>query len=520
MLNSKRSAIAAAACALVMCTSAHADAGLTLKKLTWDPRQPDATPYQDVVLDNLMNAVINQAWGNARATMQDALLKEVTNSDRIRSGITLYNVDLRLSPGDPQVTVLPAGPTGGVLRLFLPRSEMTFTTTYPLTSRDTDPRFRLTWDLSIDVVFQLNGNRHPPIDIISAQAKSMGAKLDPVNVSGAVGLLLSEIEDALMHNGTLSDVVTQGMNRSSMDVTRLLTSSLRTNGRSLDIPAGYQYNGGRVDPGRIIVAAWQPKVLPKVDIPLQVSWDGKWGRLLPNCEPMSLRISLPYAPPPFGQAKHIDSDNFPGATPGSVQMGKDFGCSQTIAATHGVTGTLSYKEMVIDAGHPRTPGYDVTARAVPVSWSNPLLTGDATRGKAQFRLDVSEGMHDGSVQHDRAQEVLSRRPGDPVERNIAINPADRVTTATNPADRANATVNPAQRVIPGVTQAAKASPASRFAGTSRVADDLNPQPLPPGPPGPPDRSKAAAARATTTTTSSSNAPPSSLNAPASSLQGR
>jgi hypothetical protein len=148
------------------------------------------------VLDNLMNAVINQAWGNARATMQDALLKEVTKSDRIRSGITLYNVDLRLSPGDPQVTVLPAGPTGGVLRLFLPRSEMTFTTTYPLTSRDTDPRFRLTWDISIDVVFQLNGNRHPPIDIISAQAKSMGAKLDPINVSGAVGLMLSEIEDA------------------------------------------------------------------------------------------------------------------------------------------------------------------------------------------------------------------------------------------------------------------------------------------------------------------------------------
>jgi hypothetical protein len=214
---------------------------------------------------------------------------------------------------------------------------------------------------------------------------------------------------------------------------------------------------------------------------------------------VSLRISLPYAPPPFGQAKHIDSDNFPGATPGSVQIGKDFGCSQTIACDAGRDGHAGVQgdgHRRPASAHAREP--DVTARAVPVSWSNrssPATRRAARRSSASM---FAKGMHDGSRERDRAQEVLHRHPGDPVERNVVINPADRVTATTNPADRSNAAVNPAQRVNPGATQAAKASPASRFAGASRVADDLNPQPLPPGPPGPPDRSKAAAARATAT----------------------
>jgi hypothetical protein len=518
---STRIATSLVACALALAAPVHADVGLTLKKLTWDPRQPDATPYQDVPLDSLMNLVIDQAWGDARETIKSALLAEVTKSDRIRKGVTLYDVDLRLPPGDPKVSVVPVGPTTGLLRLYLTRSEMTFKTTYPLTSRDTDPRFRLTWDITIDVAFQLNGSHHPPIDIVNAQARSSGAKLDPVNASGAVGLLLSEIEDALMHNGTLSDVVTQGINRSSMNVTALIASSLRTNGRGFDVPAGYQYNGGRVEPGRVTIAAWQAKVLPKVDIPLQVSWDAKWGRLLPNCEPVGLRISLPYAPPPLGQSKHIDSENVPGATPASVQVGKDFACSQTIAATQGVSGTLRYKELVLDAGHPRTPGYDITARAVPMNWSNPLLAGDAARGKAQFRLDVREGLHDGSRERDRAQEVLARQPGGPVERGgTPINPADRVTATANPADRVTTGANRADRMPPtagqrvdaGVNPGVKTTtglPASRFVTAQRVAEDLNPQPLPPGPG---DRKAAAVSK--------SLSPPPTLNAPGSSLQGR
>src|SRR4051812_8634476 len=115
-----------AACALALCTPLDADIGLTLKKLTWDPRQPDATPYQDLPLDSLMNVVIGQAWGDAREKIKPALLAEVTKSDRIKKGVTLYNVDLRLPLGDPQVSVIPVGPTTGLLRLYLPRSEMTF----------------------------------------------------------------------------------------------------------------------------------------------------------------------------------------------------------------------------------------------------------------------------------------------------------------------------------------------------------------------------------------------------------
>lgn len=473
---------------LALAASAHAgDAHLILKTLTWDPRQPDATPYRDTALDDKLLKVVSDSWSSVRPNIIENVVKSVTQKP-IKSGVSLYDVDFQL-PAAPDVQVQSAIPTKGALRLWFPQASMSFKATTPLTSRDTDPHLRVTFDLAVFVSFQLNGKMNPPIEVTGASSQTSSIKVSEKNVSAAIASIVSEIESGITKGPTLTDMIANGVANSAPNLTGTVASSLRANAQQLAIPPGYAYNGGYVETGRITIAAWKPAMLPKADIPVLVKWDGKYGRLIPNCEPLLFKVAMPYAPPPYGGLKHIDSDNYPSATPAAAAMGPDFVCTQSITGVAGVTGTLKYKEWVVDVGHPRTPGIHKTVQAVPVGWSNPLVVGDARRGKAQFQLDVREGMHDGSLEHDKAQEVLSRKPGDPVERvgNPAVNNATQART--NPA-------------------------ATGLGNAPRVADDLNPQPLPPGPSGT-DRKAVGAARVTPAA-SSSSAP----GMPASSLTGR
>jgi hypothetical protein len=476
------------ALAAALCTSAHAgDAHLTLKTLTWDPRQPDATPYRDTALDDKLLKVVNDSWSSVRPNVIDNVVKSVTQKP-IKSGVSLYDVDFQL-PATPDVQVQSAIPSRGALRLWFPHASMSFKATTPLTSRDTDPRLGVTFDLAVFVSFRLNGGMNPPIEVTGASSQTSSIDVSEDNVSAVVASIVSEIVSGITNGPTLKDMIANGIANSAPNLTGTVASALRANAQQLAIPPGYTYNGGYVETGRITIAAWKPATLPKADIPVLVTWDGKYGRLIPNCEPLLLKVTMPYAPPPYGGKMHIDSDNYPSATPGSAQTGPDFVCTQSIAGVAGVSGTLKYKEWVVEVGHPRTPGIHKTVQAVPVGWSNPLVVGDATRGRAQFRLDVREGMHDGSLEHDKAQEVLSRKPGDPVERSV------------NPA------VNNAAQ--------ARTNPASTSLGNApRVADDLNPQPLPPGPSG--TERKAVGATRVVPPAASSSAP----GVPASSLTGR
>ena len=468
----QRFAPALLACALALCTSAHADVGMTLKKLTWDPRQPDSTPYQDTVLDAFMGQLIAQAWTDMQPNVVQNVVKAITQQP-LGKGISLYDVDLRLPATLSDTTVIATSPLLGALRLTLTHNVMEFKATHPLTSRDTDPRMRVTFDLMIDLPFILNGNKHPPLSIVGVTPRAFNVDVTPLNASAALGIAISDIEALVTNSGNFTQRVAYGIDNSARGMTGTVTSYLNKYARQLDVPAGYKYNGGRVDAGRITIAAWQPKVLPTANISVQATWDGKYGLLLPNCDPLELRVTMPYAPPPFGQPKHIDSDNYPSGPSGSVQTGKDYACNQTIAGVQGVAGTLLYKENVVDPSHPREPGYDTTVRAVPVNWSNPRIVGDAARGKAQFRLDVHVGTHDGSQQRDRFQQMVRGNPGDPVERsNPATNPATRAATTTNPA--ANVTNN----------QASQRAVSAFRTGAAGVNGALNPQPLPPGPPDP------------------------------------
>src|SRR6185503_6728234 len=141
--------------AIALSTSAHADVGMTLKKLTWDPRQPDSTPYQDTVLDAFMGQLIAQAWTDMQPAIVQNVVKAVTQQP-LGSGVSLYDVDLRLPAALSDTTVIATSAVIGALRLTLTHNVMEFKATHPLTSRDTDPRMRVTFDLAIDLPFVLN----------------------------------------------------------------------------------------------------------------------------------------------------------------------------------------------------------------------------------------------------------------------------------------------------------------------------------------------------------------------------
>src|SRR5690348_13416869 len=94
-----RFAPALVAFVLALCASAHADVGMTLKKLTWDPRQPDSTPYQDTVLDAFMGQLIAPAWTGMQPSIVQNAGQAVTQQP-LGEGIPPCNLDLH-SPGTP-----------------------------------------------------------------------------------------------------------------------------------------------------------------------------------------------------------------------------------------------------------------------------------------------------------------------------------------------------------------------------------------------------------------------------------
>lgn len=468
MRSQSRLAVLLLALTAALCSTAHANLGVTLKKLTWDPRHPDSTPYDGGTdLSAMVTGVVTKAWNDVGPGIKASVIAMVAQPDSIQHGVTLYDIDLQLATTDPQLSIVSGSGTSGVFRIYAPGNTMTFKATHPLTTRDTDARMQLDFDLTVDVAFRLNGAMHPPIEVISAQAQPVKAKLTSLNASAATALVWDQVAKAVLGGQSLLKRIQDGVDGMRVDVARLLTDQLRGPGKVLDVPQGYQFNGGEVATTGMLITAWQLKPTPKVPLIVHAHWDAKYGRLLPNCEALELRLNAPYAPAPWGQLAPLRMDFRPTNSPSSDQLGSTFVCAQTIDAFEGAPGTLQWKETVMDGGSPREPGVARIVRAVPDNWQNPRLAGDPTRGKADFELQVTDRLRDAAVQGDAAQQARIRDPGAPIESSSTGNP------------QAAARLNPA---------------AQGLASTGRATDELNPQPLPPGPPDPLARARNGAAQ--------------------------
>jgi hypothetical protein len=447
---------------------------MSLMKMDWDARDPAKTLYQEFNIDSTVNLVFAQKWSQARVDMHDSVVAAVTKPDALKSGITLYNVDLRLTESDPDGSVITTGATTGTIRLQLPRNSMVFTARNSITPGYADPTFRATFDIVIDINFSLQRDTAKPMAIQAATARLTNASLIAVNLTGFYAAMGSEALKDLIGWKSLPDQITAGINGSKINVGQLTGSGMSD--AIGPLMAGYQSTGGRINNGRIVIAGARIKELPRANVWVRAHWDASYGRVLPNCEPLELSLTMPYAPPAYGTQAPLVMQYRPTGPSGSAPSGTYLACTQTISGFQGVAGTLQYKDVIGSAGGNYTPGTSRSLRIVPATLPTPIIVGDPARGNADFVVEVKDEMHDAKRLLNQA--AVLRNPGDPVDRS----------GKANPGDPANARGLPA---------------AGRVANGGRVADELNPQPLPPGPP--PEMKKVNSNASTVAPTAKSSA---------------
>jgi hypothetical protein len=433
--------------------SAAGPVAMSLMKMDWDNRDPTRLPYQEFNIDSTIDNAFKQSWADARVTMADKVVAAVTAPNALKSGITLYDVDLRLTPADPVVSLVVAGATAGTMRLSLPNNLITFTARNSITPGYADPTFRATFDIVVDINFGLSRSNINMLPVSSSTATLANTHVSAVNLPAIYAAMGSETLADIFGWKSLPDRIRDGMNASRIDVGQL---SGRSMSKSIALlMTGYDSTGGRIVNGRIIIAGARIKSLPAADVWLRAHWNASLGRVLPNCDAVEFAITVPYAPPNYGDLAPLTKQLRPQGDSGSVPTGGDLACTQKITSLQGVPATLQYKEAIGNGGGNLTPGVARTLHIVPVTLPTPIIVGDVARGKADFVVEVKDAMHDGKRLLDQAAAL--RNPGDPVDRSGKASLGD-------PADA---------RSLPA---------ASRAANGNRVADELNPQPLPPGPP--------------------------------------
>lgn len=424
-----RSPIAAAVAATLFaaaCGAVHADqVGVRFMQLEWDPRSPTQTPYVSHDLDGFVNTAVQQVWDQVRPQIIQDVIASVTRPDYIRDGVTLRDVDLKLSSDapTPSLVSVPQDPTNGHIGLFLPNNSMDFTSTYPHVPRSADPKLSASFDLVVDISIHVNGKMRPPIEVASAVARPVNAKIEPRNVTSQIGLTVDDIVSTFTGGNKLRDMITSGINHSSLNLTGAMRAYLAQNANIVSLPPGDTFNGGRIEGNYIVIAGWHRKSLPTAWIPVTAHWDPNTTAYI-SCDALQVTVTVPYAPAPYGRPPQEFVTNELRATdPGRItDLGSQKQCSQSIASFAGVTGTVKYHETVGGSGKSYKPVEQWVVRAIPENWDNPFSIGQES---ATFRLETQHGgMGSGMNAPNQAYEAIHSNPIDPVART-RVTPDDR-----------------------------------------------------------------------------------------------
>lgn len=438
--------------------------GVTLKLMEFDVTQPARQEYRDVrAPDGIVDRAVDQAWSNLSGTALEPIRQWLSAPDRLGSGMTARDIVITLGAPGP-MNLVPTAQHRGRLTMQIPGNRIELTSTHPVSrGKSMDPRMRVSFDMTLEIDFG-TVEQAPHVRASEAVLKPGNVRVAPLNEWAAIGLGVDKLISDLGGAQSIVDRISGAFANARLTVTNSFNAQLASQKGLLRLPDGYTYNGGRVEPGRIVLAGYKAKEMKPTTVAVVASWPKSLGELMKDCAPVGIGATWQSGPKPFIGANPapVARAQVQNVNP-RVPRGDAFICSAVLRVPAGAPLTVTWSEPVrVSVGSPNPIVMRTVLAASPQGWNNPIVP-----NAPEYVLALAKENRPGvGVQLNAAAAARRANPIDPVATAKVRDPAAPVTRITD--EKA------AARPVTATTPAAAATTRTRA-----EAVQLNPQPLPP-----------------------------------------
>ncbi len=463
---------------LAVCSSTAWAQGIsvTVRLLDFDVAQPASENYRDTHAGTgIVNDAITRALQDLRATSLAPVRDSLSGPNRLGPGMTARAIEIELgTPGTP--SLLPTGQAKGRMTVPVTGNWIDLTSTHPASRGPSmDPRMRITFDLTLTIDLYL-GSRPPHLRASAAVLQPRNAVVTPLNMWAEIGLGIDDVLSSLGGTQSIQARINEGFGKQRTEVTEFLNSGLARNAGLLAMPKGYTFNGGRIEPDRVILAGY--RVLPYANDRATVlaSWPRDFGTLMKDCRPVGIGASWqagprPYsgvAEPPRGTAKVLFENT-------RAERRGEFICSTVLQVPKGAPLSFAWAEPVrITVASPNPMALKTALVARPSGWTNPVVP-----TAPEYMLALTKESQVGTGRQLDAAAQARKSPLDPVTRSgigervnpVVQQPDVRVAPAPVATPAPTTTTAPVTAPVP-TTRGTLTSPDPAVNDTVRIRGTL------------------------------------------------
>ncbi len=374
-MNRFASTLAAVALAMLSSFAQAQGVSVTSKLLDYDVAHPDRENYRDTdVGTGVINDVITGSWRDLSGPALQPVREWLGGSNRLGSGMTARDIEITLGiPGRPSLA--PTGQSRGRLTIPISGNQIDLTSTHPASPRRSmDPRLRMAFDMVLTIDFHLT-NRVPHLRASAAILQPGSPTVSPLNTTAEIGLAVDDLLSSLGGTQSIEERIREAFASQSIAITGAFNSRLAANAGMFAMPNGFLYNGGRIEPDRILIAAY--RVLPHATdrVTVLATWPKDLGTLMNDCRPVGIEASWQAGPRPYSgiAAPPRAKARIQNVNP-RVERRDAFACSAVLQVAKGAPLSFAWADPVrVTVASPNPAVMRTAVVARPSGWANPVV---------------------------------------------------------------------------------------------------------------------------------------------------
>jgi hypothetical protein len=453
--------------AVAISPSVHADTGVRVLAIDWNPRTPEMQQVRTLVDQPTgVSDVLRTAWAAARRPICDALTREM-GKPRAAAGNTLRDIECHLSESiELAVTNVPYS-NSVKATIAIPNMRLVATSTQDtIAGKYADPRFSVDVRAELDVILSGQPNPGEPVFVPKAVFRLQQARLDSQNVSGDVLKFLADELAPFFGGPNYKHLAENAINNVRVDVAGYFNRGLGPVNSVLAARPGLTRTNLFLRAERFTVAYAPPELAPPTDgaISGTVRWSPAEYSPSQGCASFLIKARVQTGANPLADAN--DTNRVVPGPQREIGMLRaspvgDAGCAFTLAGlAAGWPHTII--EELKGGGSAQTAGSLLyTARYVMTreGWGRTQVVPQPTLGERNYLVNrgfsatdtpavgsTFQNPIDPVAQSDRLRDRV--RPGTAVvSAPDAMSPATTVSAPANSASPATQVVTPASPVV-------------------------------------------------------------------------
>lgn len=373
LTTSTRIALSAAALACAQ-TAPGSDIGITKKLMEFDVTQPAREDYREQALGaNLIDEAVRRAWRQVDEEAAARLARWLSAPERFGAGISAS--DLRLTLGRPAAIALQplaaADPRAGRLAVTIPANRMELISTHPAARGGwMQPRTLVVFDLAATIDFGIVANA-PHVRASRYEVALDKVMVLPLNELSALALAADGRRSPEDVRAAYADVLAQAFDAVRLPLARAFNDQMQALARHLALPAGETFNGGAVEDGRIVIAAFTAKPAGESDLAISAAWRKTLGTLMDDCAPLEAGARWISGPRPYGSGEPPRQIAQAFGTYPRADGGDSYSCHSLVRVPAGAPIEITWAQPIrLGSGEPAAGG--ITLEATPLDFANPV----------------------------------------------------------------------------------------------------------------------------------------------------